>query len=71
MRYHKAIPISAVEAKSISSTSTISLNRNSVISLDDKWYDVRSLTERELEAFVVDLLRAERSELLAGRDAPH
>jgi hypothetical protein len=60
-----------VEAKSISSTSTISLNRNTVISLDDKWYDVRSLTERELEAFVVDLLRAERSELLAGRDAPH
>ena len=38
----------------------------SVISLNDTWYDVRLMTNRELNDFVSDLLRANLADLQSG-----
>ena len=72
MRFHKARRISSAEAKLIRETSSLSFNANVVMSHNDHdWYDIRAMTENELEAFVSDLLRAERALLLAGLVIPH
>jgi len=59
MRYHKAVEITEPEADSIITTGAPSLTDVVVISHGDKWYDVRSMTRAECEAFVADLARAE------------
>ena len=66
MRYHKATPICKVEADFIAETSLSSRNENVVICHGEQWYDVRALTEKELEEFVADLLRAQLDELRSG-----
>lgn len=72
MRFHKARRISWAEAKLICDTSSSSLNPNVVMSHNDHdWYDVRGMTENELEDFVSDLLRAERALLVSGLILPH
>jgi hypothetical protein len=72
MRFHKAKRISSAEAELILETSSSSFNANVVMSHNDHdWYDIRAMTENELEAFVSDLLRAERALLLAGLIIPH
>jgi hypothetical protein len=71
MRYHKAVEIHKVEADFIAATSVASLNENVVICHGQHWYDVRGMTERELEEFVADLLRAQLEELHAGLLLPH
>jgi len=38
---------------------------------DCDWYDIRQMTEDELEHFVCDLLRAERALLQSGLIRPH
>jgi hypothetical protein len=58
MRFHKAKKVSRGDAKLIIGTATSSLNDNLVISQNDVWYDVRSMTTSELDDFVNDLLRA-------------
>jgi hypothetical protein len=58
MRYHKAVEIRKEEADFIADASLSSLNENVVICCAEKWYDVRRMTEKELEAFLADLLRA-------------
>ena len=57
-RYHKAIVITEAEADLIIATSGNSVTDVVVISQAEKWYDVRAMTQRELEAFTADLERA-------------
>ena len=71
MRYHKAVAINKVEADFIAETSVSSRNENVVICHGEQWYDVRALSERELEEFVADLLRAQLEQLRSGLLAPH
>ena len=71
MRYHKAVAIHKVEADFIADTSIQSRNENVVICHSEQWYDVRALTEKELEEFVADLLRAQLDELRSGLLVPH
>jgi hypothetical protein len=71
MRYHKAVPIGKVEADFIADTSLSSLNENVVICHGEQWYDVRGMTEKELDDFLADLLRARLDELRAGVVVPH
>ena len=59
MRYHKAVEITRPEADSIIAVGGVSLTDTVVISHGDKWYDVRSMTRAECEAFVADLAREE------------
>jgi hypothetical protein len=59
MRYHKAAKITQSEADLIIANGGASLSDTVVISHGDKWYDVRSMTRAECEAFVADLARAE------------
>ena len=65
MRYHKAIRISRPEARFIIGTTTSSRSDVVVMSHRDEWYDVRPLTEKELDEFLEDLLRAEIADLQA------
>ena len=71
MRYHKAVAINKVEADFIAETSVSSRNENVVICHGEQWYDVRALSERELEDFVADLLRAQLDQLRSGLLEPH
>ena len=57
-RYHKAIEITEAEADLIIASSTKSITDVVVISQAEKWYDVRGMTQGELEAFTADLERA-------------
>jgi hypothetical protein len=59
MRYHKAVEVTKVEADSIIATTGASPTGIVVISHCEKWYDVRSMTRTEIEAFTADLARAE------------
>lgn len=71
MRYHKATPITAPEARYIIEHRTSSLNECVVIEHFGEWFDVRSMTEQELEDFIADLGRARSADLLAGLTAPN
>ena len=71
MRFHKAIKISQPEADFIIESANSSLNDLVVMSHFNDWYDVRSLTGKELDEFVGDLLRAHAAELQAGINLPH
>ena len=71
MRFHKAKEVSKDDADAIARTVTSSLNVNVVISLNDTWYDVRLMTNRELNDFVGDLLRANLADLQSGLNIRH
>ena len=71
MRYHKAIRISRPEARFIIGTTTSSRSDVVVMSHREEWYDVRPLTEKELDEFLEDLLRAEIGDLQARCITPH
>lgn len=58
MRYHKAIAITRAEADLLVKRPSRSLNACVVIQHIDDWYDVRKMTEKELDYFVQDLVRA-------------
>ena len=57
-RYHQAIEITEAEADLIIASSKKSITDVVVISQAEKWYDVRGMTQGELEAFTADLERA-------------
>jgi hypothetical protein len=72
MRYHKAIKVGRPEADFIIQKGiSPSLNNHVVIKHLDSWYDVRTLTDKEVNEFAMDLLRAEMADVTAGRVAPH
>lgn len=67
MRYHKAILITLVEARWIMDRCSDALSEIVVISRGERYYDVRAMTQTEIDAFVEDLARAEFAELEAGK----
>jgi hypothetical protein len=71
MRYHKAIDITQVEARFIIDTSTSSKTNLIVIQHRGRWYDVRSLTRKELDDFIEDLMRRDVADVQAGCNTPH
>lgn len=71
MRYHKVTPLTEIEARSIINCQTTSLNECVVIEHFGQWFDVRRMTEQELEDFVFDLRRARSADLAAGLITPH
>jgi hypothetical protein len=71
MRYHKAINISQVEAQFIIRTTASSQTNLVIMQHRSEWYDVRSLTEKELDGFLTDLMRADAAGLQAGCNTPH
>ena len=71
MRFHKAKEVSKDDADTIARTVTSSLNVNVIISLNERWYDVRLMTNRELNDFVGDLLRANLADLQWGLNIRH
>ena len=71
MRFHKARMISTTDAARLIKTPSLSLNENVAISHNDDWYDVRSMTARELDDFVSDLLRTEAAALRSGLADPN
>jgi hypothetical protein len=71
MRYHKAKPVSPIEAQFIIAHSTTSENECVAIEFFGKWFDVRKLTEAELDAFVAELLQEREVAVSAGLLAPH
>jgi hypothetical protein len=71
MRYHKAVLITRPEAEYIIRNSTTSLNTCLVVESFDEWYDVRRMTETELDDFVASLHRDHLSGIAAGRITPH
>jgi hypothetical protein len=70
MRFHKAITISKPEADFIIETGTAAKSDVVVVSRGDKYYDVRTMTHSEVDAFVADLARAEHAALAAERELP-
>jgi hypothetical protein len=71
MRFHKSKKISGAEAERIIETSSSSLNGHVVISHNDDWYDVRLMTNAELQDFVAGLVQAEESAIRSGLITPH
>jgi len=57
MRFHKAIEITGPEAASLIENNRGASGRAAVVSFDGTWYDVRSLSPKELESFIDDLAR--------------
>jgi hypothetical protein len=57
MRFHKAIPVTADEAHSITSGRILGVSETVVLSQGDQYYDVRAMTESEIKAFAEDLAR--------------
>jgi hypothetical protein len=55
MRFHAAIVITGCEAEYLIRTNQS--GRASVVSFDGLWYDVRSMSPKELECFIDDLAR--------------
>lgn len=62
MRFHKAIRISVVEARTIIGRQSEALSDVVVISRGEQYYDVRAMNAAELEAFIDDLARAEHAD---------
>lgn len=71
MRYHKAALIREPEAQLIIRHRSDSLNTCVVIEHFGQWFDIRRMTEKEVEAFVDDLGRARSAEVVAGLITPH
>lgn len=58
MRNHKASSINRAEAGFIIKYANSSLNQCVVIEHFGQWFDVRRMTEKEVERFIDDLTRA-------------
>ena len=61
MRYHKAIAVNKAEANFIIGSGTSALSETVVVSRGAQYYDVRAMTQSEIEAFVADLARTEHA----------
>ena len=57
MRLHKAIEITGPEAAFLIENNRGAPGRPAVVSFEGTWYDVRSLSPKELESFIDDLAR--------------
>ena len=61
MRFHKARALSKPEADRIIGRENTALTDVVVVSRGDRFYDVRAMTQSEIEAFIADLARAEQT----------
>jgi hypothetical protein len=61
MRFHKAIEITGPEAASLIENNRSANGRAAVVSFEGSWFDVRSLSSKELESFIEDLARVRDS----------
>jgi hypothetical protein len=57
MRFHKAIEITGPEAASLIENNRGPAGHAAVVSFEGVWFDVRSLSGKELEGFIEDLAR--------------
>ncbi len=71
MRYHKASLITKPEADLLIAGNSTSEADIVVISQGERWYDVRSMTRAEIEAFAADLARAEIADETAKAALPN
>lgn len=71
MRYHKVTPISSPDAICILDSAWLSLNPSPVMSLFDRWFDIRRMTDSEVKAFVADFMREIAGAVHAGIIKPH
>lgn len=71
MRFHKAVRITKVEARSIVAHRSPALSEVVVIARGDRYYDVRGMNPAEINAFVDDLARAEFAVLESDRARPN
>lgn len=71
MRYHKAKKISKPEADYVIETADSSRNALVIMNHHNTWYDVRAMTEKELDEFFADLLRSDLANIRAGCITPH
>jgi hypothetical protein len=65
MRYHKAVEITEEEAFSITNQRTTAVSDVVVVSRGDRYYDVRTMNDAEIKAFIDDLAREEHAALKA------
>jgi hypothetical protein len=70
MRYHRAKALSKPEADRLIGQHVTALSDVVVVSRGDRFYDVRSMTNAEIQAFVADLARSEYAELEAAAMLP-
>ena len=70
MRFHKAKALSKPEADRIIGRENTAVTDVVVISRGDRFYDVRAMTQSEIDAFIADLARAEHTELQAAARLP-
>jgi len=68
---HTAKEISAPEARYIIAHETASKNDWVVIEHRGRWFDVRSLTKKQLSRLIDDLDRVWNGDVAAGVLAPH
>jgi hypothetical protein len=71
MRYHKVTAISSPEASFILATAWVSLNPFPVMSVFDRWFDIRRMTAGEVSSFAEDWMREAAANVAAGRLKPH
>jgi hypothetical protein len=71
MRYHKATAITECEAKFIINNLTSSQSERVVVEHVGQFFDVRHMTEKEVDDFVDDLDRALNANVEAGFIDPH
>lgn len=71
MRYHKAISITKAEADFLMDGPTPSLGNCTVVESFGRWYDVRHMNTRELNAFVDDLERSHFNGAIPGPATLH
>lgn len=71
MRYHKAISITKAEADFLRDGPTPTMSDCIVVESFGRWYDVRHMNTRELNAFVDELERSHFNDVTAGFAALH
>ena len=71
MRYHKATEISSSHANAILESAWTSQNALPVMNLFDAWFDIRLMTDNEVESFTRDWMRNMAAEIKSGRSKPH
>lgn len=71
MRYHKAEKISPIEAKFIIDNTISARNYCVVVQHHSEWFDVRRMTEEEINSFIDDLNWARLQDEMSGFNNPH
>jgi hypothetical protein len=71
MRYHNVTAISSPEAACILHSAWLSRNPAPVMSLFDRWFDIRRMTTSEVRNFADDFTREIARAVRAGIINPH